>query len=161
VWGSGGIALPFLTAAIGGGEWSASCLCSFILGETAPGVHCIGGWVGPRAGLDVVEKRIFSCPCPTPRPPSPQPSGYTDWAIPVRCKSTNVLEDIARPFLLPATRWFLVSLILQPWRWRRHVSVKYRVTFNGLHGPVSQTIELLYTILMPVLYIDGQLLEAK
>jgi hypothetical protein len=21
-----------------------------------PGIHCIGGWVGPRAGLDVCEK---------------------------------------------------------------------------------------------------------
>jgi hypothetical protein len=25
--------------------------------ERAPGTHWIGGWVGPRAGLDVVEKK--------------------------------------------------------------------------------------------------------
>jgi hypothetical protein len=25
----------------------------------SPGTHCIGGWVGPRAGLDDVEKRKF------------------------------------------------------------------------------------------------------
>jgi hypothetical protein len=24
--------------------------------ETNPGTHSIGGWVGPRAGLDIVEK---------------------------------------------------------------------------------------------------------
>jgi hypothetical protein len=27
--------------------------------ERAPGTHWIGGWVGPRAGLDYVEKRKF------------------------------------------------------------------------------------------------------
>jgi hypothetical protein len=37
----------FLTSALVGGEWSA------------PGTHLIGGWVGPRAGLDEVEKRKF------------------------------------------------------------------------------------------------------
>jgi hypothetical protein len=26
-------------------------------GKEPPGTHCIGGWVGPTAGLDVVEKR--------------------------------------------------------------------------------------------------------
>lgn len=26
-----------------------------------PGTHCIGGWVGPGAGLDVMEKRRISC----------------------------------------------------------------------------------------------------
>jgi hypothetical protein len=28
-------------------------------GERATGTHWIGGWVGPRAGLDAVEKRKF------------------------------------------------------------------------------------------------------
>jgi hypothetical protein len=27
--------------------------------ERAPGAHWIGGWVGPRASLDNVEKRKF------------------------------------------------------------------------------------------------------
>jgi hypothetical protein len=31
----------------------------FTLGERAPGIHVIGGWVGPRVGLDDVEKRKF------------------------------------------------------------------------------------------------------
>jgi len=26
-------------------------------GERAPGTHCIGGWVGPRASLDTAEER--------------------------------------------------------------------------------------------------------
>jgi hypothetical protein len=50
--GNGGIAPPFLTSALDGCEWSASGP-----GEIAPGTHWIGGWVGPRVGLDAVEKR--------------------------------------------------------------------------------------------------------
>jgi hypothetical protein len=34
--------------------------CRFTPGERAPGIHCIGGWVGPRADLDVMEKRYIS-----------------------------------------------------------------------------------------------------
>jgi hypothetical protein len=39
------------------GEWSASCPSHFIPGERAPRTHWIGGWVGPRAGLDNMEKK--------------------------------------------------------------------------------------------------------
>jgi hypothetical protein len=49
----------FLTSALAGGEWSASRPCRFTLGERATGTHWIGGWVGPQAGLDDVEKRKF------------------------------------------------------------------------------------------------------
>jgi hypothetical protein len=28
-------------------------------GKRAPGTHWTGGWVGPRAGLDAVDKRQF------------------------------------------------------------------------------------------------------
>jgi hypothetical protein len=62
MWGSGGIAPPFLASALDGGGWSASCPGLFTSGERAPGTHWIGLWVGLRAGLDVVEK-LRSCPC--------------------------------------------------------------------------------------------------
>jgi hypothetical protein len=55
--GSGVIALPFLTSTLDGGEWSASHPGRFTPRKRAPGTHWIGGWVGPRAGLDDVEKR--------------------------------------------------------------------------------------------------------
>jgi hypothetical protein len=29
------------------------------MGKEPPGTHWIGGWVGPRAGLDDMEKRKF------------------------------------------------------------------------------------------------------
>jgi hypothetical protein len=49
----------FLTSALAGGEWSASRPGCTTPGERAPVTHWIGGWVGPRASLDDVEKRKF------------------------------------------------------------------------------------------------------
>jgi hypothetical protein len=49
----------FLTSVLFGSEWSASRPDRFTPGERAPGTHYIGGWVGPRAGLENVEKRKF------------------------------------------------------------------------------------------------------
>jgi hypothetical protein len=49
----------FLTLVLTGGEWLASPPCLFNLGERAPVTLWIGGWMGPRAGLDDVEKRKF------------------------------------------------------------------------------------------------------
>jgi hypothetical protein len=40
--------------------------------------------------------------------------------------------------LLPASCWCLAWLTIQPWRWRRHVLPKRRLTFNRLHGATSQ-----------------------
>jgi hypothetical protein len=45
----------FLTSALVGGEWSASRSGRFALGERSPCTRWIG-WVGPRAGLDDMEK---------------------------------------------------------------------------------------------------------
>jgi hypothetical protein len=47
--------------------------------------------------------------------------------------------------LLP--RWFLARLILRPWRWRVYVPLKRRLTFNGLHGVITQKIVLLYILI--------------
>jgi hypothetical protein len=49
----------FLILAAVGSEWSATRPGRFIPGEKDTGTHWIGGWVGPRTGLDEVEKRKF------------------------------------------------------------------------------------------------------
>jgi hypothetical protein len=46
----------FLTSALVGGEWSPSRPSRFTPKERVPGTHRIGGWVGPRASLDDMEK---------------------------------------------------------------------------------------------------------
>jgi hypothetical protein len=51
--GSGCIDPHFLTSALVGG------LGRFNSRERGPGTHWIGGWVGPRADLDDVQKRKF------------------------------------------------------------------------------------------------------
>jgi hypothetical protein len=51
-----------LTSALDGGEWSASRPGRLTARETAPGTHLIGGWVGPRADLDMLKWKI-----PSPR----------------------------------------------------------------------------------------------
>jgi hypothetical protein len=47
----------FLTSAVIEGEWSASHPSRFTPGERVCGTHWIEGWVGPRSGLDDMEKR--------------------------------------------------------------------------------------------------------
>jgi hypothetical protein len=59
---SGGITPIFFTSELDGLEWSAPSPCLITPGKRAPGTHRIGGWLGPRAGLDVMEKR-GCCPC--------------------------------------------------------------------------------------------------
>jgi hypothetical protein len=53
--GSEGIAPQFLTSSLDGGELTASRPDRFTPGESDLSTHYIGGWVGPRAGLDAVE----------------------------------------------------------------------------------------------------------
>jgi hypothetical protein len=75
-----------LTSVLDGGEWPASRPGRFTLRGKTPGIHWIGGWVGPSAGLDTLSKRKI----PSPRRDSYQDnptvqtvvSRYTDCAIP-------------------------------------------------------------------------------
>jgi hypothetical protein len=71
-----------LTSALDEGEWSASCPGRFTSRERAPATHWIGGWVGPRAGLDAVSKGKIPSSHKDSKPDHPivQPvvSRYTD-----------------------------------------------------------------------------------
>jgi len=70
------------TAALDGGEWSASRSDRFTHRERASGTHWIGGWVGSRAGLDMASKIKIPSPRRESKPDHPivQPvaSRYTD-----------------------------------------------------------------------------------
>jgi hypothetical protein len=62
-----------LTLALYGGEWSALRPGRFTPRERTPDTHWIGGWVGPRAGLDAVVKRKIPSPCRDSKPRSSSP----------------------------------------------------------------------------------------
>jgi len=64
-WGSGGITPRILISALDGCEWSASQPGRFTPRERATDIHWIGGWVGPRAGLEAVVKRKLPAPART------------------------------------------------------------------------------------------------
>jgi hypothetical protein len=65
--GSRGIAVLILDPGASWG-WVVSTMPRPLYPRERPGTHCIGGWVGPRAGLDVCEKSsphrdfFFACP---------------------------------------------------------------------------------------------------
>jgi hypothetical protein len=63
----------FLTSALVGGEWSALRPGRFTPGEGAPGTHWVGGWVGPRTGLDDLLKILDPTGTRTPTHPSSTP----------------------------------------------------------------------------------------
>jgi hypothetical protein len=61
VWRCGGISPPFITSALDGDEWPASCPGRFIPGERPPACTLDRGPGRPRAGPDAVEKGKFFC----------------------------------------------------------------------------------------------------
>jgi hypothetical protein len=58
------------TSGLDGHEWSASRPGRVTPGWTAPGTGWVGGYMGPRTGLDAMEKRKIFCPCQKSRPGS-------------------------------------------------------------------------------------------
>jgi hypothetical protein len=69
-WGSGGIAPRILDLGTTGHECSASRPVRFTPRERAHGTHRIGGWVGPRTGLDEAVKRKIPHSCRDSNPRS-------------------------------------------------------------------------------------------
>jgi hypothetical protein len=63
----------FLDSALAGGQWSVSLPGCFTPEERVPGTHWIGRWVDSRAGLDDVEKILYSTGTRTPTPRSSSP----------------------------------------------------------------------------------------
>jgi hypothetical protein len=75
----------YLTSALDGGEWSASRPGRFTPKERATGMHLMGGWVVPKAGLDAVEKRKIPSLLRYSKPRTPIVQSvaqrYTGWCI--------------------------------------------------------------------------------
>jgi hypothetical protein len=72
----------FLTSALDGSEWSASCPCRSTSGDRAPGTHWIGGWVGLRPVWTLWRRDKSCAPTGNQTPSSPKTRRHTDWGIP-------------------------------------------------------------------------------
>jgi hypothetical protein len=65
-----GVVAPTLT--LDGGEWSVSCPGRALPPGKGPlSTHCIGGWVGLRAGLDIEARGKTPCLCQGSNPGRP------------------------------------------------------------------------------------------
>jgi hypothetical protein len=112
------MATPFLTSAIGGGEWSTSCLCPFTPKERAAETHSIEGRV------DGAEKKKKTLPCRGSNPDSSVVKAVAQSPYRVipppsenRCRKMHVLQQTSssnfRPTLF-SCRYFTNSSILAP-----------------------------------------------
>jgi hypothetical protein len=104
-WGVKYSSTHSLASAPDGGEWSASRPGRFKPRKRVPGTHCIGGWVGTRAGLDAVVKRKIPSPRRewNPKTPIVQPIAHTELfefiiksALCTYIKNTKVFEAFFR-----------------------------------------------------------------
>jgi hypothetical protein len=59
---------------------------------------------------------------------------------PINLQGRRISHARNQLYLLTASLWLLVWLILLPWRWRRHGSPKRRLASNELHLVISQKI---------------------
>jgi hypothetical protein len=120
-WGVEVLLHTLFTSVLCGDEWSA--LSPRV---RVPGTHCIGGWVGPRAGLDAVVKRKIpsSHRKSNPRTPIVQPIAqrYTDWALtalgPLNFSVTNcalMVRYLTRIFCL-SPMWTYKLLDVNLWK---------------------------------------------
>jgi hypothetical protein len=97
--GSRVIAPSFLTSTLVGGEWSASHPGRFTAEEMSPGTLSVGGWVGPRTSLDIMEKKKTSYNYPEL---NCDPSGFTSRnivAIPTELSRLIIWINIKKNFL--------------------------------------------------------------
>jgi hypothetical protein len=60
-------------------DWVSSRPCRFVPKKTAPGTYCIGGCVGVRVGVDVMEKRKNRTP--NNGRPARNLVAHTDWDV--------------------------------------------------------------------------------
>jgi len=84
-----------LTWAPDGGKWFISHHGRLYLGKGALGNHLTGGWVGPSAGLDALEKRLLPQPGIEPFYCKDTPLNVPSWSHAVRMLPHSVGEGVS------------------------------------------------------------------
>jgi hypothetical protein len=91
-------------------EVSASCPVHFSPWERALDTHWIGGWVGPRASLDTVEKRKVSYSCKQSNPGYPTHSLLPYWLSCLGSHSSKRTFSILQYWRKTVSNEHLISL---------------------------------------------------
>jgi hypothetical protein len=97
----------------------------------------LGGWVGPRTGLNILEKRKICCPSQhlNPRSFSLYPSYYTDYAIPapkLTCLDTKIWSNVDRASLQSG----LISCGLVT-KMSRYLRLPLKILHSEIHKVIS------------------------
>jgi hypothetical protein len=105
----------FTTSALDGGEWSASRPGRALPpGELITGTNWIGGWVGPRAGLDTEDRGKILLPLLGIEPPSPvRPPGTILTELLVPKLAPNYKLHILSPAKVRKVRYSLAELYVR------------------------------------------------
>jgi hypothetical protein len=99
-----------------------------------PGTHCTGGWVGPRAGLDVCEK-YTPLPAGIRSRDRPVVSRYTDWAT----RPTMYFKYFQLPIFLSITRALSIH---------QKFKIRKKMNMRGIlveYFPVKKNARVIYT----------------
>jgi len=87
----------------------------------SPGTHCIGAWVGPRAGLDAVVRRKIPSPATGTRTPDhPARSGYViivAWTLEYFKKIKNKIRYLKLFHLLTHCNGSIIMSMRRAERW--------------------------------------------
>jgi hypothetical protein len=71
-----------------------------------------------------------------------------DWRIVLQFPPVPELLSSRLLCLLSASNWLLTWCIDRPWKWSRHVPQTHPLTYNGLHGVISQKTGLFIPIVV-------------
>jgi hypothetical protein len=91
----------------------------------------------------------------------PVPTVYTRYVHATKCNNPIAVIANIIPCCHLLSRYHAV--LIPPWRWRRYVPPKLLLTFNGLHGVISQKKVLFITTALrtsnpAILYLNCQLI---
>jgi hypothetical protein len=94
-------------------------------------------WVGPGLSLSAVHYTCVRFEVLT----AVVMKSTIFWDI-TPCSPLKVNRHFGGTYCHFLSLWFLAWLIFRPWRWRRHIPRKRRLTFNGQNGVISLNLVL-------------------
>jgi hypothetical protein len=119
--------------------------------ERAPGTHCIGGWVDPRAGLDMAKWKFLTLPGIEPRPLSRPARSQSLYRLryPGSMCSLNIYQYYIFYVIVHRTRRGIILFEIYSCNksWFKLHRIKYRSRFTSFVRCSTHTVNLFYTMI--------------